>query len=49
MSNGKVEKVVPIAGFPTKILITPRGRYQVIPFGQCWQDFVKNFTQSDSK
>jgi thiol-disulfide isomerase/thioredoxin len=44
MSDNKVPKLFPIPGYPTKILITPNGRYQVIPFGQPWQDFVKNYS-----
>lgn len=44
MADDKVQQLFPIAGYPTKILITPGGRYQVIPFGQPWQDFIKNYT-----
>jgi thiol-disulfide isomerase/thioredoxin len=44
MSDSKVEKLFPIPGYPTKILITPNGRYQVIPFGKSWQEFVKSYS-----
>ena len=33
-----------VEGYPTKILITPEGKYLVIPFDTEWQTYVKNYT-----
>ncbi|UZR99900.1 TlpA family protein disulfide reductase [Chondrinema litorale] len=32
-----------VQGYPTKILITPEGKYLVIPFDTEWQTYVKNY------
>ncbi|TKG97226.1 TlpA family protein disulfide reductase [Puteibacter caeruleilacunae] len=33
-----------VAGYPTKILITPSGNYIKIPFGVNWKMYIKNYT-----
>lgn len=44
MSDGKVQTVFPVTGYPTKILINPEGKYTTIPFGiKKWVEFVKEY------
>lgn len=43
MSDGKIEFTYPVEGFPTKILITPTGKYLTIPYGIDWVSFIKQY------
>ncbi|MES2371624.1 MAG: TlpA disulfide reductase family protein [Bacteroidota bacterium] len=43
MSDNKVENLYTVQGYPTKILITPKGKYVTIPFGVDWVQFVKAY------
>lgn len=43
MSNEVIEKIYKINSYPSKILISPQGKYIVIPFGSDWVDFVKKY------
>jgi thiol-disulfide isomerase/thioredoxin len=43
MSDNKIENTYPVQGYPTKILITPQGRYLTVPFGVDWINFVKEY------
>jgi thiol-disulfide isomerase/thioredoxin len=44
MSDGKIEDIYPVQGYPTKILITPEGKYVIIPYGIDWVNFVKQYS-----
>ena len=44
MSDGKIEKVFPVKGYPAKFLITPQGRFIEVPLGIDWVGFVKEYT-----
>ena len=39
----EITKKFEVKGFPTKILITPEGKYLVIPFNTDWKTYVKNY------
>ena len=43
MSDSKIENIYPVQGYPTKILITPKGRYIKVPFGTDWISFIKQY------
>ncbi len=43
MSDKRVEKSYNINSYPSKILISPQGKYLVVPFGIDWVDFVKKY------
>jgi thiol-disulfide isomerase/thioredoxin len=43
MADNKIEDIFNINGYPSKILITPQGKYLLIPFGIDWVDFVKKY------
>lgn len=44
LSDGKIEKALPVQGYPTKLLISPDGKYTMIPFGiGNWVEFVKQY------
>lgn len=43
MSDGKIENIYPVQGYPTKILITPEGKYLTVPYGINWVNFVKQY------
>ncbi len=43
MSDNQVEKTYKVAGYPTKLLLTPEGKYLVVPFGADWISFVKHY------
>ncbi len=43
MSDGKIENIYPVQGYPTKFLITPEGRYLLVPYGIDWANFVKQY------
>jgi hypothetical protein len=48
LSDNHVESRYPVSGYPTKILITPQGRFQVIPIGSNWVDFVSSYYMAES-
>ncbi|WP_165760182.1 TlpA family protein disulfide reductase [Niastella populi] len=43
MSDKRVEKSYNINSYPSKVLISPQGKYLVVPFGIDWVDFVKKY------
>lgn len=43
MADQQIESAFNVQGYPTKILITPQGRYVLVPFGSDWVDFVKKY------
>ncbi len=43
MSDSKIENNFSVQGYPTKILITPKGKYITIPFGIDWRNFIKQY------
>lgn len=43
MSDGKIEHNFIVQGYPTKLLITPQGKYITIPFGGDWENFIKQY------
>ncbi|WP_336517987.1 TlpA disulfide reductase family protein [Pollutibacter soli] len=43
MSDGKIEYTYPVEGYPTKILITPAGKFLTIPYGIDWVSFIKQY------
>lgn len=43
MADGLIEKFYNINSYPSKILISPQGKYLVIPFGIDWVDFIKKY------
>ncbi|WP_221392909.1 TlpA disulfide reductase family protein [Dyadobacter sp. NIV53] len=44
MSDNKIEKTYLVQGYPTKILITPAGKYITIPYNIDWVSFVRKYT-----
>jgi hypothetical protein len=42
MADGLIEKTYNINSYPSKILISPQGKYVVIPFGIDWVDYIRN-------
>lgn len=43
MSDGKIQTTYAVQGYPTKLLITPAGKYITIPFGADWTNFIKQY------
>lgn len=43
MADTEIESVFNVQGYPAKILISPQGRYVLVPFGIDWVDFVKKY------
>jgi thiol-disulfide isomerase/thioredoxin len=43
MSDQQIEKNYRINSYPSKILISPQGKYLVVPYGIDWVDFVKKY------
>jgi thiol-disulfide isomerase/thioredoxin len=43
MADNQIETLYGIDGYPSKILITPQGKYMRIPFGVDWINFIKNY------
>jgi thiol-disulfide isomerase/thioredoxin len=43
MADGLIEKTYNINSYPSKILISPQGKYLVIPFGIDWVDYIKKY------
>lgn len=44
LSDGEVEKTFAISYYPTKLLITPQGKYMRVPNRKDWVNFVKQYT-----
>ncbi|MCF0052508.1 TlpA family protein disulfide reductase [Dyadobacter sp. LJ53] len=47
LADKGVEKSFKVQGYPTKILITPTGKYVTVPYGVDWVSFVNNYVQVD--
>jgi thiol-disulfide isomerase/thioredoxin len=43
MADQLIEKTYNIKSYPSKILISPQGKYLVVPFGIDWVDFVRKY------
>ncbi|WP_176885047.1 TlpA family protein disulfide reductase [Dyadobacter soli] len=43
MSDNQIEKTYKVAGYPIKLLVTPEGKYLIVPFGADWISFVKHY------
>lgn len=43
IADGIPERLYNVESFPTKVLITPRGKYIKIPYGKGWADKVKYY------
>jgi thiol-disulfide isomerase/thioredoxin len=43
MANDSIEALYNVKGYPTKVLITPQGKFLVVPFGIDWVDFIKKY------
>jgi hypothetical protein len=43
MADSNIEKNYNISSYPSKILITPQGKFLVVPFGTDWVDFIKKY------
>lgn len=43
MADHKIEAMYNVKHYPTKILITPQGKYLIIPLGIDWVDFIKKY------
>lgn len=43
MSDNQIEKTYKVGGYPTKLLVTPEGKYIIVPFGSDWVSFVKHY------
>jgi hypothetical protein len=43
MAEQNIEKKFAIQSYPTKILITPSGKYITVPINQSWQTFIKKY------
>jgi thiol-disulfide isomerase/thioredoxin len=41
--DSSVVEAFNVDGYPTKILITPQGKYLKIPFGVDWREYLKNY------
>ncbi|TDE15193.1 TlpA family protein disulfide reductase [Dyadobacter psychrotolerans] len=44
ISDNQIEKTYAVQGYPTKLLITPAGKYVTVPFGVDWIVFVKKYS-----
>ena len=44
MSDGNFETNFKVQGYPTKILITPKGKFLTVPFNIDWINFVKKYS-----
>lgn len=43
MSDNKIEHIYKVPGYPTKLLVTPEGKYILVPAGNDWMSFVKHY------
>jgi thiol-disulfide isomerase/thioredoxin len=44
ISDGQIEKAYKIAGYPSKIIISPKGKMINVGFGKDWQAVIKSFS-----
>ncbi len=44
MADTKIVKLYSVTSFPSKVLITPQGKYLIVPFGIDWVNFIKQYT-----
>jgi thiol-disulfide isomerase/thioredoxin len=44
IADSKIEKTYNIQSYPTKILVTPEGKFILIPFGIDWVSFIKSYS-----
>ncbi len=44
MSDNKIQETYAVQGYPTKILVTPEGKYVTVPYGVDWITFVKKYS-----
>jgi hypothetical protein len=44
ISDGQIEKAYKIAGYPSKIIISPQGKMINVGFGKDWQAVIKSFS-----
>jgi thiol-disulfide isomerase/thioredoxin len=47
ISDNQIEKSFKVQGYPTKVLITPTGKYVTVPFGVDWVSFVNKYVEVD--
>jgi thiol-disulfide isomerase/thioredoxin len=47
LSDEKIGKTFNVLGYPTKVLISPQGKYVKVPFGVNWVAFVKAYAGID--
>lgn len=47
MSDNKIENSFKLQCYPTKILITPTGKYVTVPFGIDWVSFVNKYMETN--
>ena len=47
LSDEKIGKTFNVLGYPTKVLISPQGKYVKVPFGVNWVAFVKAYANID--
>jgi hypothetical protein len=43
MANETIEKLYKIAGYPSKILVSPEGKMLTLRFGDDWAGTIKKF------
>jgi thiol-disulfide isomerase/thioredoxin len=43
MSNGRLEDDFQVQGYPSKFIVTPYGKYVLLPFGVDWVSFFKHY------
>jgi thiol-disulfide isomerase/thioredoxin len=43
MADNQIESLYGIASYPSKVLITPQGKYMIIPLGVDWVSFIKDY------
>jgi thiol-disulfide isomerase/thioredoxin len=43
MSDNQIESAYKVASWPSKFLVSPQGKYVVIPFGVDWQKYIADY------
>lgn len=43
MADDEIESLYKINSYTSKILISPQGKYLIVPFGLDWVDFIKKY------
>ncbi|RZL61584.1 MAG: TlpA family protein disulfide reductase, partial [Pedobacter sp.] len=43
MSDNQIERAYKVASWPSKFLVSPQGKYVVIPFGVDWQKYIADY------